>query len=168
MTASSRGERQAQMVHQRPVILFDGVCNLCNSTVRWVIERDKEGRFDFASLQSDAARQELVKVMDAIEIDALPDSIVLLDAHGVHIRSAAALRIVRELGYPFALLRLGIVLPRPIRDLIYDLIARNRYRWFGRRDTCMTPTPDIAARFLDADEPRPPTADTGSRAQEAP
>ena len=156
------------MVHQRPVILFDGVCNLCNSAVRWVIERDKEGRFDFASLQSDAARQELVKVMDANEIDALPDSIVLLDAHGVHIRSAAALRIVRELGYPFALLRLGIVLPRPIRDLIYDLIARNRYRWFGRRDTCMTPTPDIAARFLDADEPRPPTADTGSRAQEAP
>ena len=156
------------MVHQRPVILFDGVCNLCNSAVRWVIERDKEERFDFASLQSDAARRELVKVMDANEIDALPDSIVLLDSDGVHVRSAAALRIARGLGYPFALLRLGIVLPRPIRDLIYDLIARNRYRWFGRRDTCMTPTPDIAARFLDADEPRPPTADTGSRAQEAP
>ena len=133
-----------------------------------MIERDKEGRFDFASLQSDAARRELVKVMDANEIDALPDSIVLLDSDGVHVRSAAALRIARGLGYPFALLRLGIVLPRPIRDLIYDLIARNRYRWFGRRDTCMTPTPDIAARFLDADEPRPPTADTGSRAQEAP
>ena len=146
------------MVHQRPLILFDGVCNLCNSAVRWVIERDKEGRFDFASLQSDAARRELVKVMDANEIDALPDSIVLLDAHGVHIRSAAALRIVRGLGYPFELLRLGIVLPRPIRDLIYDLIARNRYRWFGRRDTCMTPTPDIAARFLDADEPRTPSS----------
>ena len=152
------------MVHQRPVILFDGVCNLCNSAVRWVIERDKEGRFDFASLQSDAARQELVKVMDANEIDALPDSIVLLDSDGVHVRSAAALRILRGLGSWFLLLRLGIVLPRPIRDLIYDLIARNRYRWFGRRDTCMTPTPDIAARFLDADEPRPPTADTGSRA----
>ena len=141
------------MVHQRPVILFDGVCNLCNSVVRWVIERDKEGRFDFASLQSDAARRELVKVMDAKEIDALPDSIVLLDSDGVHVRSAAALRIACGLGSRFALLRLGIVLPRPIRDVIYDLIARNRYRWFGRRDTCMTPTPDIAARFLDADEP---------------
>ena len=152
-------------MHQRPVILFDGVCNLCNSAVRWVIERDKEGRFDFASLQSDAARRELVKVMDTKEIDALPDSIVLLDSDGVHIRSAAALRIVRGLGSRFALLRLGIVLPRPIRDVIYDLIARNRYRWFGRRDTCMTPTPDIAARFLDADEPRPPTADRDSRAQ---
>ncbi len=156
------------MVDQRPVILFDGVCNLCNSAVRWVIERDKEGRFGFASLQSDAARRELVKVMGTKEIEALPDSIVLLDSDGVHVRSAAALRIVRGLGYPFALLRLGIVLPRPIRDLIYDLMARNRYRWFGRQDTCMIPTPDIAAHFLDADEPRPPTADTGSRAQGAP
>ena len=141
------------MVHQRPVILFDGVCNLCNSAVRWVIEHDKEGRFDFASLQSDAARRVLVKVMDTKEIDALPDSMVLLDSDGVHVRSEAALRIVRGLGPRFALLRLGILLPRPIRDVIYDLIARNRYRWFGRRDTCMTPTPDIAARFLDADEP---------------
>ena len=146
------------MVHQRPLILFDGVCNLCNSAVRWVIERDKEGRFDFASLQSDAARRELVKVMDANEIDALPDSMVLLDSDGVHVRSAAALRILRGLGSWFLLLRLGVVLPRPIRDLIYDLIARNRYRWFGRRDTCMTPTPDIAARFLDADEPRAPSS----------
>ena len=155
------------MAHQRPVILFDGVCNLCNSAVQWVIERDKEGRFDFASLQSDAARRELLKVMGAKEIDELPDSIVLLDSDGIHTRSAAALRIVRGLGAPFALLRLGIVLPRPIRDAIYDLIARNRYRWFGRRDTCMTPTPDIAARFLDADEPRPRAAEPESQTEGA-
>ncbi len=145
------------MARQRPVILFDGVCNLCNSTVRWVIERDKEGRFDFASLQSDVARRELGKVMDTKEIDALPDSIVLLDSDGVHVRSAAALRILRGLGSWFLLLRLGVVLPGPIRDAIYDMVARNRYRWFGRRDTCMIPTPDVAARFLDADEPRAPT-----------
>ncbi len=145
------------MARQRPVILFDGVCNLCNSTVQWVIERDKEGRFDFASLQSDVARRELGKVMDTKEIDALPDSIVLLDSDGVHVRSAAALRILRGLGSWFLLLRLGVVLPGPIRDAIYDMVARNRYRWFGRRDTCMIPTPDIAARFLDADEPRAPT-----------
>ncbi len=145
------------MSRQRPVILFDGVCNLCNSAVRWVIEHDKEGRFDFASLQSDVARRELVKVMDPREVDALPDSIVLLDSDGVHVRSAAALRILRGLGSWFLLLRLGVVLPGPIRDAIYDMVARNRYRWFGRRDTCMIPTPDIAARFLDADEPRAPT-----------
>lgn len=155
------------MFVKRPVILFDGVCNLCNSAVQWVIERDKEGRFDFAALQSDAARRELAMVMDEKEIAALPDSIVLLDSDGVHIRSAAALRIARGLGSPFALLRLGIVLPRPIRDAIYDLIARNRYRWFGRRDTCMTPTPELAARFLDADEPRPPTDDDVSQGEGA-
>ena len=142
------------MFVKRPVILFDGVCNLCNSTVQWVIERDKEGRFDFATLQSDAACRELEKIMGEEEIEALPDSIVLLDSDGVHVRSAAALRIMRGLGSRFALLRLAVVLPRPIRDAVYNLIARNRYRWFGRRDTCMTPTPDRAARFLDADEPR--------------
>ena len=144
------------MAHRRPIILFDGVCNLCNSAVQWVIERDKEERFYFASLQSDAARQELEELMGAEEIDALPDSIVLLDSEGVHTRSAAALRIARALGSRYALLRLGVVLPRPIRDAVYDLIARNRYRWFGRRDTCMTQTPDLATRFIDADEPRPP------------
>ena len=145
------------MARQRPAILFDGVCNLCNSAVQWVIEHDEEGRFDFASLQSDAARQELMKVLDANEIDTLPDSIVLLDSDGVHVRSAADLRILRGLGSWFPLLRLAVVLPRPIRDAVYNLVARNRYRWFGRRDVCMTPTPDIAARFLDADEPRAAT-----------
>ena len=119
------------MFVKRPVILFDGVCNLCNSVVQWVIERDEEGRFDFATLQSDAAQRELAKIIDEKEIDALPDSIVLLDSDGVHVRSAAALRIVRGLRSPYALLWLGIVLPRPIRDAVYDLVARNRHRWFG-------------------------------------
>ena len=151
---------------KRPIILFDGVCNLCNSAVQWVIKRDREGRFDFASLQSDAARQELQKIMASEEIDALPDSIVLVDSDGVHTRSVAALRIARALGSPFAMLGLGVVVPRPIRDVVYDWIARNRYRWFGRRDTCMTPTPDLAARFLDADESRPPPDGTASKMEE--
>ena len=144
------------MAQPRPLILFDGVCNLCNSTVQWVIERDQEWRFHFATLQSDAARHELRETIGTDEIDTLPDSIVLLDSDGLHTRSAAALRIARALGFPFALLGLGVVLPRPVRDAIYDLIARHRYRWFGQRDTCMSPTPDLAARFLDADESPPP------------
>jgi len=156
------------MFVKRPVILFDGVCNLCNSAVQWVIERDEEGRFDFASLQSDVARRELGKVLGEKEIDALPDSIVLLDSDGVHVRSAATLRIMRGLGPRYALLRLGIVLPRPIRDAVYNLIARNRYRWFGRRDTCMTPTPDLAVRFLDADEPGALTDDEDSLGSTSP
>ena len=142
------------MSPQRPLILFDGVCNLCNAAVRWVIERDGEARFDFASLQSSAARRELEGVLKGEEIDALPDSIVLVDTDGVHVRSAAALRIVRALGYPWALLRLGAVLPRPVRDAVYNWVARNRYRWFGRQDVCMTPAAEVADRFLDADEPR--------------
>ena len=142
-----------EVTQRRPVILFDGVCNLCNTAVQWVIGRDKDRRFDFASLQSEAARRELERILDENEIDALPDSIVLIDSDGVHTRSVAALRIGRALGRPWGLFSLGVFVPRPIRDAIYDLVARNRYRWFGRRDTCMMPTPDIAARFLDADEP---------------
>lgn len=145
------------MAHHKPIILFDGVCNLCNSAVQWVIRHDPEGRFVFASLQSDAARAELERVLGTEEIAALPDSIVLVDSDGVHSRSTAALRMARGLGLPFTVLGLGVALPRPIRDAVYDWIARNRYRWFGRRDTCMTPMDDLAARFLDAGEPRPPT-----------
>lgn len=137
---------------QRPIILFDGVCNLCNTAVRWVLKRDKQERFDFAALQSQAARRELGKVLGPEEIQALPASIVLIDSDGVHIRSTASLRIARALGFPSSMLGWGVVVPRPIRDAIYDLIARRRYRWFGRRESCMTPSADVAARFLDGDE----------------
>ena len=103
---SLRKVEPVHMAHPRPLILFDGVCNLCNSTVQWVIERDDEGRFHFATLQSDAARRELQETIGKDEIDTIPDSIVLLDSDGVHTRSAAALRIARALGFPFALLGL--------------------------------------------------------------
>lgn len=136
----------------RPVVLFDGVCNLCNSAVQWLIERDPEGRLSFASLQSRAARG----VLAAAQVDdasKLPDSIVLVDQAGVHVRSAAALRIAGLLGFPYSLARIALLVPRPVRDAVYELVARNRYRWFGRRDVCMRPTPELAARFLDAGEP---------------
>ena len=147
----------------RPIILFDGVCNLCNSVVRWVIARDTEKRFVFASLQSDAARRELEKILRHDEIEALPESIVLVDSDGVHVRSTAAMRIARGLGGPYALLGLGVVLPRPARDAIYSVVARKRYRWFGRREICMIPTLDVAERFLDAGEPRHLTYESHSR-----
>ncbi len=153
------------MSSHRPIILFDGVCNLCNSTVQWVIEHDKEGRFRFATLQSNAARRELEELIGTDEIDALPDSIVLLDSDGVHTRSAAAIRIARALGSPYALLGLGALVPRPLRDAVYNLIARHRYRWFGRRDTCMIPTPDLSARFLDAGELPPAEGDSATESE---
>jgi predicted DCC family thiol-disulfide oxidoreductase YuxK len=145
---------KGEAVTERPVILFDGVCNLCNAAVGLVLELDTRGHFDFASLQSEFARIELRRVGVAGKMQTLPDSIVLIDSAGVHIRSSAALRIAGGLRFPFSLLRWCVVVPRPIRDAIYDLIARNRYRWWGRRDICMTPTPDVAARFLDREEDR--------------
>lgn len=138
-----------------PVVLFDGVCNLCNSAVNWLLERDVEGRLHYASLQSRAARTVLAKV-GISDPGTLPDSIILVDADGVHLRSAAALRIGAHLGFPFSLGRVALWVPRPIRDAVYALIARNRYRWFGRRDVCMRPTPELTARFLDAEEPVEP------------
>lgn len=134
-----------------PVILFDGVCNLCNAAVTWVIERDRRARFRFASLQS-AAAESLLR--EAGAAGPLPDSIVVVDAGGVHVRSEAALRIASGLGFPWSLAAAGRILPRGLRDRLYAWVARNRYRWFGRRDSCMVPSAALAARFLDATEMR--------------
>jgi predicted DCC family thiol-disulfide oxidoreductase YuxK len=140
----------------RPLMLFDGVCNLCNAAVQWVIDRDPEGRIQFASLQSEAAR---VALGDA-DLDAAsrPDSFVLIDDRGLHLRSSAALGVARHLGFPYSMLAVGRVVPAPVRDAVYAWIARNRYRWFGRRDACMVPSPELASRFLDAGETAPATA----------
>jgi predicted DCC family thiol-disulfide oxidoreductase YuxK len=139
-------------IEDGPIVLFDGVCNLCNATVQWLLDRDEDERLRFASLQSEAAAG-VLRDAGIDDPSSLPDSIVLVDQVGVHIRSAAALRIGGTLGFPFSLGRLGLLVPRPIRDGVYALIARNRYRWFGRRDVCMRPIPELAARFLDAGEP---------------
>ena len=135
----------------RPLMLFDGVCNLCNATVQWVLKRDKAERFYFASLQSDAALEELAKADPALDVATLPDSIVLVDEAGIHTRSTAALRIARRLGFPYTILGAAMLVPRPIRDRVYDFVARNRYQWFGRQETCTVPTPELTSRFLDAD-----------------
>ncbi len=126
-------------------ILFDGVCNLCNGFVQFVIARDPAARFRFAALQSPAAAA-LLK--DAGVTGALPDSILLVVDRRVYARSAAALRILRGLRFPWPLAFAFIVVPPFIRDRVYDFIAAHRYRWFGRRETCMIPTPDLKRRFL--------------------
>ena len=129
-----------------PVILFDGVCNLCNGFVTFVIARDPGGRFKFGPLQSPAAERLLG---DIFSRDRWPDSVVLVENGRVWTRSAAALRIARGLTFPWPLAYAFVVVPRPIRDWIYNLIARRRYQWFGQRDVCMMPTPARAARFID-------------------
>ena len=134
-------------IHQLPsVILFDGVCNLCNAVVRFVIARDPAGRFQFGALQSDAAR----RLLNAIDSGRLwPDSIVLVEDGRAWTRSAAALRIARRLRFPWPLAYAFVAVPRPLRDWIYTVVARRRYRWFGRQAVCMVPTPALAARFID-------------------
>ncbi len=135
------------------VILFDGVCNLCNASVRWVLRHDHKQRFDFASLQSEAAHERLAHHLSEEEIAILPDSIILIDESGVHTQSTAVLKIAKELGFPYFFAAVFFTLPPCVRDPIYRWIARNRYRWFGQQDTCLLPTPELADRFLDGQEP---------------
>lgn len=127
-------------------ILFDGVCNLCNGFVRFVIDRDPAARFRFAAVTSPAAAEVL---RHAGVTAPLPDSMILVEDGRAYFRSDAPLRVARGLRFPWPLLYALIVVPRFIRDRLYDVIAARRYRWFGRRDTCMVPTPDLRGRFLD-------------------
>lgn len=132
-----------------PVVVFDGVCNLCNGSVRWIIARDPSAKFKFAALQS-AAALELLAAHGVLEP---PESSVLIDSAGVHMRSDGVIRLAKHLGFPWSLAIVARIIPRIIRDAIYVWIARNRYRWFGRRDRCMVPTPALKARFLDSAMP---------------
>jgi predicted DCC family thiol-disulfide oxidoreductase YuxK len=128
------------------VILFDGVCNLCNGAVNFIIDRDTQNTFKFASLQSDTAR-ELLK--DASIKPENLDSIVMIHDGQVFTKSAAAFRIANYLSGGWILLRIFSVLPLLITDGVYDIIAKNRYSWFGKRDVCRIPTPALKNRFLD-------------------
>ena len=128
------------------IILFDGECNLCNRSVGFVIDRDPPGYFQFASAQSEIGRQLLARHGLA---DAAASGVVLLDGDRAFHGSTAALRIARWLRPPWPLLSWLLLVPKPIRDAVYGVIARNRYRWFGRTDACRLPTPELRRRFLD-------------------
>lgn len=142
-----------------PLILFDGDCNLCHGSVQFVLQRDPKARFRFASLQSAAGRAAIAAVAPGAE---LPDSIVLVHQGRLRTRSAAALAIARGLRFPWPLLSVFWLVPYPVRDLVYDWIAKNRYRWFGKRQECWVPTPALRARFLDAAERQPGAAPPGA------
>src|SRR5215212_1318910 len=128
------------------LVLFDGVCNLCNGFVQFVIARDPHGRFQFGPLQAAAARR---LIHEHGGPDPLPDAIVLIEDGHLYTGSTAALRIARRLTFPWPLTAVFLMVPRPLRDWAYALFARRRYRWFGRRETCMVPTPALRARFIE-------------------
>lgn len=133
-------------MYQQPIILFDGVCNLCNSAVNFVIKRDKKSAIKFAVLQSSIA-QELLKDQPIKANDL--SSFVLVEKGKILTRSTAALRVCRYLTGIWPLMYGFIIIPKLIRDGIYNWVAKNRYHWFGKKDKCMVPTPEIKARFLD-------------------
>ena len=128
------------------IILFDDVCNLCSGFVQLVIEHDPEARFRFAALQSEAGQRLLAP---AGLPSPAPDTLVLLEDGRAFTRSTAALRIARRLRFPWPIAYGFILVPSPLRDAIYDGIARRRSRWFGERERCMVPTPDARRRFID-------------------
>lgn len=128
------------------VVLFDGVCNLCSGIVAFIIRRDPGARFRFAALQSPAGKRLLERY--GLPRDEM-ESVVVIHRGRAYVRSAAALEIARRLGWPWRALYPLRIIPRPIRDLFYDAIARSRYRVWGRKAECIVPTPDVRARFLD-------------------
>lgn len=128
-----------------PIVLFDGVCNLCSGSVQFILKRDPEARFRFASLQSEVGQT--IQAEHGLDSGAL-SSVLLLEDGRLYRESAAALRIARHLPGAWKLLAAFKIVPRPIRDGLYRLIARNRYRWFGKSETCWLPTPELRGRFL--------------------
>jgi predicted DCC family thiol-disulfide oxidoreductase YuxK len=128
-----------------PVILFDGVCNLCNKSVQFVIKRDPLGKFNYASLQSEFG-QSLLKQFN-LPVDNFA-SFILFQDDQVYIKSTGALKMLSQLnGWKWT--KVFYIIPRFIRDGVYNIIAKYRYKWFGKRDECMIPTKELQARFLD-------------------
>jgi predicted DCC family thiol-disulfide oxidoreductase YuxK len=129
----------------KPVIFFDGICNLCNGFVQFIIKHDKKANFRFAALQSDFAKQELSK--KNITVEEL-SSVIILTEKGIFTKSTAALKIASQLNGFWKVAYIFIIIPKFIRDFVYDIIAKNRYKWFGKENHCMIPTPELKERFL--------------------
>jgi predicted DCC family thiol-disulfide oxidoreductase YuxK len=126
------------------IILFDGVCNFCCASVQFIIARDPQGYFQFASQQSDLGQAMLA----AAHLPATLETFVLVEGSTVSTRSTAALKVTSRLTQPWPLCAVFWLVPRFLRDVVYRWIAKNRYRWFGQKETCWLPTPEIRARFL--------------------
>jgi predicted DCC family thiol-disulfide oxidoreductase YuxK len=131
----------------KKVILFDGVCNLCNNAVKIVIKFDQKNTFLFAAIQSESGK----KIIEYLDIDtSKTDSIILYKPRvSYEIKSTAALNVMNGFGGIWRITTLAFIFPKVFRDFIYDYIAKNRYKWFGKKDNCMIPTTALKAKFLD-------------------
>lgn len=129
------------------IILFDGVCNLCNNSVNFIIKKDKQNYFLFASLQSDAAKKLLLQLNAKNYLNNL-DSVILIKDNVIYTKSSAALYILKKINFPYSIFFIFIVFPKFFRDFFYDIIAKYRYKWFGKKEMCMIPTKEILGKFL--------------------
>ena len=127
------------------IILFDGICNLCNSTVKFIIKRDQKSIFKFTPLQSPKAQTILSE--NGVQNSDF-DSFVLIEDGKMYIKSTAGLRVIKMLGWPLKIFYIFIIIPAPIRDVVYSLIAKSRYRVFGKKENCMVPLPEYTDRFI--------------------
>lgn len=133
------------MIKDQPILLFDGVCNLCNGLVQFAIRRDPKAKLKFAALQS-ASGQELLKKFGLPIKDF--DSFVFISGDKYFLKSSAILHVMKELGGGWKLFYAFIIIPKPLREFIYNMVARTRYKILGKRETCMIPTENISQRFL--------------------
>lgn len=133
------------LLNEGPILLYDGVCGLCDRTVQWVLRHDPDGTMRFATLQGAIGRAAVARAPELTQVD----SVVLLHKDGAWIRSTAVLEVLRYVGGAWSLALAAYVIPRPVRDWAYNAVARRRYRIFGRYDTCPIPSPGTRARFLD-------------------
>jgi predicted DCC family thiol-disulfide oxidoreductase YuxK len=134
------------MKEDKPIILFDGVCNFCDASINFIIRQDKKTVFRFAALQSKAG-QELLEKYDLPQTEI--NSFILIDRGKVYNRSAAGFKVYGKLPWYWKWTQIFWIVPRFITDAVYDFIAKNRYKWFGKKEECMIPTPEVRNRFLD-------------------
>ena len=136
-----------ELPKNKELILFDGVCNLCNTSVQLVIKNDKNNIFLFAPLQGQTAKDIISKYnIDTSKVDSI---LLYIPEKGLFLKSTAALKIASRLGFAWNLLSLFLIIPAFIRNWIYDLIAKNRYKWFGKKEACMFPTKELKSKFLE-------------------
>jgi predicted DCC family thiol-disulfide oxidoreductase YuxK len=136
----------SDLPNDKKIILFDGVCNLCNSSVQYVIKRDKSDIFRFAALQSELG-QKIIKHIGIANKNI--DSIILYEpGKAYYYKSSAAIEIAKDLGGVFTFGTVFRIIPTTIRNILYDYIAKNRYKWYGKQESCMIPTPELKAKFL--------------------
>jgi predicted DCC family thiol-disulfide oxidoreductase YuxK len=131
-------------MQHKPLVLFDGICGLCNASVTWIIRRDKTKQFQFAPLQGKTGAEWKDRFPHLQHVDSL----VLVYNHSVYTESAAVLRIAKMLGFPWNLALLFWIVPGFLRNAVYRIVARNRYKWFGKLEQCMLPDVELADRFL--------------------